>query len=472
MTTDRPPSTDALREAVATITGAAASAPAGAPGTGPESANVVDRIVASAQRLGVELDATEAERWISAIRAEAAGGDISVDVSTGAYGHRVTMLDYSPEDLARFRAIGAIVGFTDRPPDVLTALSISGSAAQGKIQRFPGDCDFFERINIRAATRADAGRILGELIREKALATLSGPGYRLWEVKWGTHTRPVTYHGSPMKAGSPMSWTREEVVAGQLEVTDADDTSRVIHWSDNELAPGWCKLDWVVADHIRGSIANASNVLDPTWEAPDGSISPLDGFLDPYYQEVYLEADSIPLFSRLVKQLGPDSVDEYVDQLEHEVWKYTVEDPNFGKAARRMYNVFRLTGRYAEAAYLRELFDEPVTALYQVAALVRTLEDAASSGDAFQAETMVAQTDQLIMAAISALDGPDEAEMVSQLLRLRDDLRSRVDKTERTADVDVVRENAMRSVNAYFERMLRSVPEIGAYMDDLAERRP
>ncbi len=213
-------------------------------------------------------------------------------------------------------------------------------------------------------------------------------------------------------------------------------------------------------------------MLDPTWEAPDGSITPLDGFLDPYYQEVYLDADSIPLFSRLVKELGPDSVDDYVDALEHEVWKYTVEDPNYGKAARRMYNIFRLTGRYAEAAYLRELFDEPVTALYQVAALVRTLDDAASSGDAFEAETMVAQTDRLIMAAISALDGPDEAEMVSHLLRLRDELRARVEREDRTADLDLVRENAMRSVNTYFERMLRSVPEISSYMDDLAARRP
>jgi hypothetical protein len=463
MTTDQPPSTSAVREAVATITGAAAT-------RSPESADTIDRIIASAHRLGVELDANEAEQWISAVRTEAAGGDISIDVSTGVYGHRVIMLDYSPEDLARFREIGKIVGFADRPPEVLTALSISGSAAQGKIQRFPGDCDYFERINIRADTRAEAGRILGELMREKALATLTGAGYRLWEVKWGTHDQPVTYHDKPMKAGSPMSWTPEEVVAGQLEVVDANGSPRVIRWAENELEPGWCKLDWVVADHVRGSIANASNVLDPTWEAPDGSITPLDGFLDPYYQEVYLDAESIPLFSRLVKELGPDSVDEYVDALEHEVWKYTVEDPNYGKAARRMYNVFRLTGRYAEAAYLRELFDEPVTVLYQVAALVRTLDDAASSGDAFQAEMMVAQTDRLIMAAISALDGPDEVEMVSHLLRLRDELRARVDKEDRTADLDLVRENAMRAVNAYFERMLRAVPEISAYMDELAAR--
>src|SRR3954470_11627909 len=185
MPVDHQPAAATVREAVATITGAATSA------IGPESGAVIERIIASARRLGVELDAKEAEQWISAVRTEAAGGDISVDVATGVYGHRVTMLDYSPEDLARFREIGKIVGFADRPPDVLTALSISGSAAQGKIQRFPGDCDFFERIHIRAASRADAGRILGDLMREKALATLSGPGYRLWEVKWGTHSKPV-----------------------------------------------------------------------------------------------------------------------------------------------------------------------------------------------------------------------------------------------------------------------------------------
>jgi trigger factor len=36
-------------------------------------------------------------------------------------------------------------------------------------------------------------------------------------VKWGTHALPVKYHDKSMKAGSPMSWTSEEVVAGQLE---------------------------------------------------------------------------------------------------------------------------------------------------------------------------------------------------------------------------------------------------------------
>ena len=66
-----------------------------------------------------------------------------------------------------------------------------------------------------------------------------------------------------------------------------------------------------------------------------------------------------------------------------------------------------------------------MTALYQVSALIRTLDDAASSGDAFDTDTMVAQVDGLIMSAIQALDGPKEAEMVAQLLRLRNSLQAR-----------------------------------------------
>jgi hypothetical protein len=41
--------------------------------------------------------------------------------------------------------------------------------------------------------------------------------------------------------------------------------------------------------------------------------------------------------------------------------------------AKRLYNIFRLTGRYPEAAFLRELFDEPATMLYQVWSLIRTI---------------------------------------------------------------------------------------------------
>jgi hypothetical protein len=85
----------------------------------------------------------------------------------------------------------------------------------------------------------------------------------------------------------------------------------------------------VIADLTRKQLVNASNMLDVTWEAPDGSITPLDGYLDSFFQEVYLEADSIPIFSKLVKHVSGDVLDDYVNQLEKEVKKYITKDPNY-----------------------------------------------------------------------------------------------------------------------------------------------
>ena len=400
------------------------------------------------------------------MEAEAQGTDIVVDVDSGAFGHRASMLDLDPADLAHFRRIAEIVRIP-RSDGVQTALALSGSSAQSRIQRYPGDADFFERVHITAATREEACRILGEAIRAKVRATMSGRTHRLAEVKFGTWDAPVTKGEKLIAAGSPISWTPQEVAAGEMEVVGADGSPRTLTWADAAANPGWCKIDWIVADTERGQLANASNCLDATWEAPDGSIVALDGFLDPYFQEVYLDVDSKPLFDRLIGQLSTDAVADYVAQLEHEVWKYSVKDPNWGKVARRLYNIFRLTARYPEAAYIRELFDEPTTALYQLAARLRALDEAAADGSPFDSELLVEEVDQLIMSAIEALSGPKEAEVVAQLLRLRDEVSGRK-AGERSAEVRRLQAEALAAVNDYFQARLVALPEISEYLAEVA----
>lgn len=431
----------------------------------PEDA--IASVVESARQLGVDIDADEAAAWITAISTDA-GGALVVDVNTGIYGHRVTMADVDEASMGRFRRMADIVGFPDRPPDVVTALAIAGSAAQAKVHRFPADCDFFERIHIRADTREAACATLADVMRAKALDTLRGPGYRLFEVKFGNWPSDLVVAGDQVRAGTPISWTPAQVEAGAIEATTADGQPTTVTWADASADPGWCKLDWVVVDPENHRLSNASNMLDVTWEAPDGTITPLDGFLDPYFQEVYLDTDSIPLFSRLVKEMGADSVAEYVEELTGEVYKYTVKESNHGKAARRLYNIFRLTGRYAEAAYIRELFDEPVTALYQVAALLRTLEDAATDQSSFQTEDIAAQVDDLIMSAVVALDGPAEADMVRQLLRVREAFSHRAERQAYAGDIRAVQADAMAAVDAYFKRALHAVPSISQYLAEVS----
>jgi hypothetical protein len=168
------------------------------------------------------------------------------------------------------------------------------------------------------------------------------------------------------------------------------------------------------------------------------------------------------------RRVSSDSVADYVERLIEDVYRYTIEAPNYAEAARRMYNIFRLTGRDSEAAYIRRLFDEPVTALYQVAALLSALGEAADAGDACETDALVGQVDHLIMSAITALDGRAEAETVRRLLRLRDAFSGREDRAGRDGGIVGASSDALHAVNDYFERLIRAVPSIDSYLQSVA----
>ena len=427
------------------------------------------KIIESARRLGVELDETDALQWLTAMTASQQETEIVVDEKSGVFGHRITMLDFSDEDLAHFREIGKLVEFADIPGKVETALALSGSAAQSKVQTYPGDADYFERVNIMAESKEEACRILGELIRQKALSTLQGPTYELIQVRMGSYPFDVVRDGNLERAGSSISWEPKDVKTGLIEVTSPDGTPAEIIWVRAADDPGWCKLDWVVADPVRGQLVNASNMLDATWEAPDGSITPLDGYLDSFFQEVYLDAESIPIFSKLVKHVSGDALDEYVDQLRKEVKKYVSRNPNYGKAAKRLYNIFRLEGHYVAAAYLRELFDEPTTMLYQVWALIRTIDESFQPGYEIEAETILSQADKLILAVIEALEGGKEVEIVRLLLRLRSLLAQDTKRGELSPQASAARSEVINVVNNFFYDKLMGVPTIREYIENLEQ---
>ncbi|RLC67845.1 MAG: hypothetical protein DRI52_10405 [Chloroflexi bacterium] len=429
----------------------------------------IDQIIKTARMLGVEVNETDVAQWLTAM---AASGTMEweVDEEAGIYGHEITLLDFDKATLDRYRRIADIVQLPDLP-NVETAISLAGSAAQGVIQRYPGDCDYFERVNIKAETREEACRILANLMRDKALDKFEGPGYQLIEVKFGTWKADVIKDGERLKAGSPISWNPDEVKAGKMHVFRASGEPWEVAWEYGCLDPGWCKMDWVIAEPERGRVVNASNMLDVTWEAPDGSITPLDGFIDPYFQEVYLEADSVPLFAKLARHVSPQALDEYVQQITREVFKYTHEHPNYGKAAKRMYNIFRLTGRHQAAALIRELFDEPAALLYQVWSLLDTIDDAGRPDSTLDREAVVQQTDALIRDVVECCEGPLETEIVMALIRLRDGITGRVELGESwdTLIADS-RTKVEQLVNEFFKVKLLGIPEVREFLDSLGDQ--
>ena len=155
-------------------------------------------------------------------------------------------------------------------------------------------------------------------------------------------------------------------------------------------------------------------------------------------------------------------------QLTGEVYKYTHKHVNYGKAAKRMYNIFRLTGRHQAAALIRELFDEPAALLYQVWSLLDTIDDASQPGSTIDRETLVQQTDALIQNVVKTCEGPLETEIVMALIRLRDDITGRVDLGEDWAALIAdSRAKVEQLVNEFFKAKLLGIPEVREFLDEL-----
>ncbi len=65
------------------------------------------------------------------------------------------------------------------------------------------------------------------------------------------------------------------------------------------------------------------------------------------------------------------------------------------------------------------------------------------------------------------MEGPQEAQVVSQLLKLRDELSGRKPGSRR-GEVEALRLETMSAVNDYFHDRLVALPEIAEYLDKLA----
>jgi hypothetical protein len=141
---------------------------------------------------------------------------------------------------------------------------------------------------------------------------------------------------------------------------------------------------------------------------------------------------------------------------------------NYGKAAKRMYNIFRLTGRHAEAAFVRELFDEPTTLLYQVWSLLRALDEACDPDNPVSIEQVVAQADKLILDVVSVLEGAAESEIVKQLLILRDMISKEHTNEALSAETEGARQRVINVVNSFFRERMMAMPEIERYMNGIS----
>lgn len=427
----------------------------------------VEEISAAAKKLGVELDAQGAREWILAMSGAERANAFAQDARAGVFGHRISLLDFDQSELDHFRHIAQKVRVV-RHPYVESAIAIAGSSAQGKVQLFPGDMDFFERVNIKAATEIEAREILRTIMRDTALRAFAEPDIVLLEVNFGVFPMAVIAQGKRRDAGHVITWTPNDVLQGFVAVETAGGQPLKIGWDQALSGLGYSYFGFIVADRDAGRIALASNMLDPTWEAADGKITALDGSLDPFFQEIYLEPEALPIFTKVTQQVEPDAMNAYVDAMRSQVIHYAHEEPNYGKVSKRLYNLFRLTDQLEAAAYVRELFDEPGAKLYQVPGLLEAANAALGPNSRIHRDTVVRQIDLIIRAVVEAAEGPREADLVMALIRLRDHVIGRALTNEQWSQMlDEVTALCSQMVNEYFRERLLGVPQIKAFVENL-----
>lgn len=425
----------------------------------------------TARHSGIELDANAAAQWLVAM----SGGDrvaLEQDAHNGVIASHAALLDFDPGDLAYFRRLAERVRVI-RHPQVDSAIAIAGSAAQGRVQLFPGDNDFFERVHIRAADAQAARAVLREVMRATALRAFSEPDIVLVEVNFGVYPFEAMERGSKRAAGDVITWTPQDVVNGYIEITDArDNSAKRIAWDETAAGLGWTYLGWIVADRAEGRIALASNMLDVTWQTPGGEIESLDGAIDSFFQEVYLDPAALPLLGLLRRHTDPHALQSFTNAMRSQVVHYSREAPNYGKVCKRLYNLFRLTDQLEAAAYVREIFDEPPAQLYQVPGLLEAADIALRDPSAeIDRATVLKQIELVTRQVRDATEGKDEARIVAALKRLQQEVLSETPGANWDEILQTVREHCAAIVNEFFRAKLFAFPPIENFVLELGENR-
>jgi len=378
--------------------------------------------------------------------------------SAGVFGLEAVVQDFDERDVDTLRRVSEIIRTAPRP-GVYAAIALSGSAAASRFQAFPGDLDFFERVNIKAPTREEAIALLPAIMIGTIANVFDHPDLQFAEMKLGLHTFDGRRGDQSFHRGEPISWNLTDIDSRSMAVHDADGNARLIAMSEAASDPGFVKLDWVMADRERDRIVAVSKVLDPTWEAPDGTIVSLDGVLDSFYQEVYLDPDSRTHVERIIRQGEPSGLRDYVDQLEGEIKKLTNPGrENYGKIAKRLYNVFRITNRPHEATFVRSLFDDPAARLYQAESAFHALEQTLGTAR-LDAEVMREQIEMMVRAVEECYTRKDRQEIVAKLRSLPG-----LPGEQRQPAIEDIRARISDDVSDYFRERLESQGGILEYL--------
>jgi hypothetical protein len=214
-------------------------------------------------------------------------------------------------------------------------------------------------VHIQAPTREDAVEILAATMIESVARTFTNPHLQFVEMKLGLYPAAYSREQEPVSQGSPITGASRRSTSGSC----GSSTRRVRATGCGCTRSPWIPVSssWTGCSPTATATGSSGLQGDRRDLGGAGRVDRgLDGVLDSFYQEVYLDPESQIDVQRLVQHVSPDGLENYLEQIAGEIARYSTEGhENYGKVAKRLYNITRILRRDADASYLRQLFDDP-----------------------------------------------------------------------------------------------------------------
>jgi hypothetical protein len=256
-------------------------------------------------------------------------------------------------------------------------------------------------------------------------------------------------------------WLAEDISRGNLRYQSPTGEVTEVALVEAASDPAFVKIDWTLVDPALGGPGRVSKAIDVTWQSADGPIESLDGSIDADFQQIYLDASAADLAAALISGLAASSRDHYLWHMEREIAKYCLSSsPDFAKVAKRLYNFCRLTGRFADAVYVRELFDEPAARMHQLRLKLEMTGLLTETERIDAARSLCALAD--LPQAWCAED--DRVHLRHWADQLQSDSFGKL--------LEEVNESAQQMVSSAFERALRAYAPISHLIDEICARHP
>jgi hypothetical protein len=152
-----------------------------------------------------------------------------------------------------------------------------------------------------------------------------------------------------------------------------------------------------------------------------------------------------------------------------EAYHYTHVEPNFAKAAKRLYNLFRVSDELEAAVFVGQLFDEPAAGMYQVPGLLEAADAALDPTAGIDRDLVLHQLDVVAETIAAVTEGAEEAELLAEVRALRAEATAAGRDSQAWAPVLAdVRARSAAMVNDFFRAKLLADDRLRGLIEGLA----